>query len=141
MCCFIAPVTEAIITTILGKVIEGREGREMSAGNELPDMFPKQIRIPFSRKMKWLSNMLWGGSALLVFEHVWHGEFTPWFPFFTAAGNPEALSQMLSEVLTVGVGMTVLVTAVWGCMVFVSGAIEKKAAQSLSENAAVSQGG
>lgn len=23
--------------------------------------------------MNWLNNMLWGGSALLAFEHVWHG--------------------------------------------------------------------
>jgi len=33
----------------------------------------------------WLTNMLWGGSLLLAFEHVWHGEETPWFPFLTAA--------------------------------------------------------
>ena len=61
--------------------------------------------------------MLWGGSALLAFEHIWHGEVTPWFPFLTAAGNPEDAMAMLHEMATTGVAMAVLVTAVWAGMV------------------------
>lgn len=135
MGCFIAPVTQAVITTIVCKVVEAKEKKAILAGEVKTDVFPNQIRIPFSRKMKWLSNMLWGGSALLLFEHVWHGEVTPVFPFFTAANS----SEMLMEVSTVGVGMAVLVTLAWGVMVLVSNAIEKKAAEPLSESAVISQ--
>ena len=69
--------------------------------------------------------MLWGGSALLAFEHVWHGEVVPFFPFLTAAKDPEAFSEMLHEMSTVGVSMAVVVTLVWGAMVGVSTALEK----------------
>lgn len=83
-------------------------------------------KIPFSRKLKWLSNMLWGDSVLLAFEHVWHGEVVPWFPFLTAAGNLQDLSAMLHEMSTIGVSMAALVLAVWVRMLAVSGAIEKE---------------
>jgi hypothetical protein len=72
--------------------------------------------------------MLWGGSALLAFEHVWHGEVVPFFPFLTAVKDGEA-AGMLHEMATAGVGMALLVTAVWGLMVAVSSFMEKHAAQ------------
>lgn len=62
----------------------------------------------------------------LVFEHVWHGEIVPWFPFLTAASNPKDASIMLHEMSTVGVTMAALVTAVWGVMVLAVNALEKK---------------
>ena len=70
-------------------------------------------KIPLSRKIHWLSNLLFGGSALLAFEHVWHGEITAWFPFLTAMLSPEDTAEMLHEIATVGVGMAVLITVVW----------------------------
>ena len=70
--------------------------------------------------------MLWGGSALLAFEHVWHGEVTPFFPFLTAASDPESTAVMLQEMGASGVAMALLVTAVWAGMVAVSSAIEKR---------------
>ena len=71
--------------------------------------------------------MLWGGVALLAFEHLWHGEITPFFPFLTAATEgAAAVSEMLHEMATVGVGMAILVTVVWAVMVAVSYAIEKR---------------
>ena len=116
MACFIVPATEAIITTVATKALEKRECKsEYSA------------KIPFSRKLKWLNKLLWGGSALLAFEHVWHGEVTPWFPFLTNAATPESTSEMLHEMATAGVAMAVLVTVVWLGMVAVSSAIEKRA--------------
>ena len=69
--------------------------------------------------------MLWGGSALLAFEHVWHGEVVPFFPFLTAVKDGEA-SEMLHEMATTGVTLAVIVTAVWSIMVLVSNAIEKR---------------
>ena len=74
--------------------------------------------------------MLWGGSALLAFEHLWHGEITPWFPFLTAMKDPSDAMEMLVEMGTVGVLMAALITAAWGCMVLVTNTMEKKALQS-----------
>ena len=70
--------------------------------------------------------MLWGGSALLIFEHVWHGEIVPYFPFLTAAQNPQDTAAMLHEMSTVGVAMAVLVTLIWGIGVAVYSAAERK---------------
>ena len=120
MACFAVPTVEAIVTTIVAKVVEKRE-RAAAPRGDAPG------RIPFSRKLKWLNNMLWGGSALLAFEHVWHGEVVPWFPFLTAAGNPEDTAEMLHEMATVGVTMAVFVTVVWLGMVAVSHVVEKRA--------------
>ncbi len=103
MACFTVPAGEAIVTTIVKKTMEkkGVEKKESSS------------TIPMSRKLKWLSNLLWGGSVLLAFEHVWHGEVQPFFPFLTAMSNPEDTAEMLHEIATVGVSMAVLVTVVW----------------------------
>ena len=76
--------------------------------------------------------MLWGGSALLAFEHLWHGEVVPWFPFLTAAENADDAAEMLHEMSTVGVTMAVLVTAVWGGMAAVASRMGKKAQEALS---------
>ena len=88
-------------------------------------------KTPFSKKLGWLNKLLWGGSALLAFEHVWHGEVVPFFPFLTAAADPEEASVMLHEMATVGVSMAALVTLVWVGMLLVSKALEKKALKAL----------
>ena len=64
---------------------------------------------------------------MLAFEHLWHGEIVPWFPFLTAAGNPEDMSEVLHEMSTVGVTMALLVTFIWIGMVIVTTLMEKKA--------------
>ena len=70
--------------------------------------------------------MLWGGSALLAFEHMWHGEFVPWFPFLTNMSDSASISEIFYEMATVGVIMTIFVVAFWACMVFVSSVLERK---------------
>lgn len=122
MACFLVPATEAAVTTIAEHIVKGKE--EHSEAQELT--CEESRKTPFSHKLKWLNNMLWGGSALLAFEHIWHGEVVPWFPFLTAAGNPEDAMAMLHEMATTGVTMAVLVTAVWAGMVAVSNVIEKR---------------
>ena len=125
MACFLVPATEAIVSTIVTKKIDSKE----SAADTLKVNASEEnlsVHIPLSRKMKWLNNMLWGGSALLAFDHVWHGELTAWFPFLTAASNPVNFTEMLHEMSTVGVAMSVLVTAVWGAMVLVTNTLEKR---------------
>jgi len=126
MACFLVPVAEAVVTTVITKAVKSRE-TEPEALKADTGSFGMGSKIPFSRKLKWLNNMLWGGSALLAFEHVWHGEIVPWFPFLTAASDPAEASVMISEMATVGVSMAALVTAVWGVMLLVTNAMEKKA--------------
>ena len=118
MACFLVPAAEAVVTTVVNKVIKSKE-------KESPT--EEETKIPFSRKLGWLNKLLWGGSFLLAFEHVWHGEVVPWFPFLTAAGNPESATEMLHEMLTSGTAMAILVTVVWAGMVLISNAMEKKA--------------
>lgn len=119
MACFLVPAAEAVVTTIISKAIDKKDQSVDTSR--------------FTHKIKWLNNMLWGGSSLLAFEHLWHGEIVPWFPFLTAAGNPEDMAEVLHEMSTVGVTMAVLVTAVWLGMVIVTNMIEKKAASPVLE--------
>ena len=127
MACLLVPAAEAVITTIAAKVIKSKE--QKAETTETAE------KLPFSRKIKWLSNLLWGGSALLTLEHVWHGEIVPWAPFLTAANDPAATAEMLQEMATVGAGMTAVVTAVWLGMVGVSHIMEKRALKEQTEEA------
>ena len=133
MACFAVPAAEAIVATIVRKTVESKEKKNVLPANALhTDAAEQTAKIPFSRKLRWLTSLLWGGSILLAFEHVWHGEVVPWFPFLTAAADPADAAEMLHEMATVGVTMALLVTAVWGCMVLVSNLIEKRASKSES---------
>ena len=127
MACFTVPAVEAIVVTVVRKVIEKKEKQPEEVSVVLDGTPETAYKIPFSRKLKWLTNLLWGGSALLAFEHVWHGEVVPWFPFLTAAADPADAAEMLHEMATVGVSMAVLVTLVWLAMLGVSSIIEKRA--------------
>ena len=127
MACFLVPAAEAIVTTVVSRVMEKNEKKPAEVRVHLDETPEKASRIPFSRKLKWLNNLLWGGSALLAFEHVWHGEVVPWFPFLTAASDPADAAEMLHEMSTVGVSMAILVTLVWLGMLGVSAIIEKRA--------------
>lgn len=127
MACFLVPAAEAVATTIAAKVIKTKESRSEAVLDSTEQTAPEMLdKIPFSQKLGWLNRLLWGGSALLCFEHVWHGEVVPWFPFLTAAADPSEAGAMLHEMATTGVMMTVLVTAVWLGMLAVSSIIEKR---------------
>ncbi len=110
MACFVVPVGEAIITTIVQKVVEKREKKaagEHTAGTGLT----------WSRKLGWLNKMLWGGSVMLAIDHLWNGELILRPPFLTAASNPAA---MLHEIATLGVVMAAAVTAIWGIVITIA---------------------
>lgn len=126
MACFLAPATEAIIMTIVKKHIEKKEKKlssEMS--EESAALLKSKSALPLSRKLSLLTNMLWGGSALLCVEHIWHGEVVPWFPFLTAMKTPESTYAMLLEIATVGVTMAFAVTLGWGVMMLALHILEK----------------
>ncbi|MCR5417935.1 MAG: hypothetical protein K6E84_03380 [Lachnospiraceae bacterium] len=125
MACFLVPTTEAIVTTAVGKIAKKQE--QSNTADQAVKETEGTEHITFSTKLGWLSKMLWGGSALLAFEHVWHGEVAPYFPFLTAAETAEGARTMLHEMSTTGVSMAVVVTLAWGVMVLVSNALEKSA--------------
>jgi len=122
MACFLVSVAEAAIVKVVEKVAEKNESKKKDDNNEVTE----KVSIPLSRKLKWLSNMLLGGSALLAFEHVWHGEVVPWFPFLTAMSDPADAAEMFHEMATVGVSMAGLITAVWVVMCIVANVIVKR---------------
>ena len=126
MACFLVPAAEAVITTVAAKVMKSKEREETVKISLADGTVADAAKIRFSTKLGWLNKLLWGGSALLAFEHVWHGEVTPFFPFLTAVENGET-AGMLAEMGSAGVLMAVLVTAVWAGMVVVSSAMEKRA--------------
>ena len=119
MACFVVPMAEAMVATAVSKVLIKKD--EQKSMQEIEDGFINDTgscRIG-ARQIKKLSNFLWGGSGLLAFEHLWHGEIMPYFPFLTAANNPADLTKMLHEMSTVGVTMAVVVTLFWGVLTFI----------------------
>ena len=60
-----------------------------------------------------LEKMLWGGTVMLVVDHIINGEVTWHYPFFTALTEAGGAEVMLREMLTVGVPMSLVLTAVW----------------------------
>ncbi len=109
MACFLVPTTEAIVTTVVKK-----------SADKSADKKKIEIKNPFLKRLNWLNNMLWGGSALLAFEHVWHGEIVPWAPFLTNGVSA------VREMATTGVTMAVAVTAVWAGIVAVTNSMAKR---------------
>ena len=107
MACFIVPAAEAAAVTVAKKQIARK-----SRNGATPESTERSLNLV--RKLTWLTNLLWGGALLLAFEHLWHGEVIPYFPFLSALTERSATQQMLMEMGTVGVGMALLVTAVWG---------------------------
>ena len=128
MACFLVSAASAVAVTAAGKAVQHNEEAKLSTDHAVAEAEKTQEKnIPFSRKLMWLAYMLWGGAFLLMFEHVWHGEVVPWYPFLTAASDPESKAEMLHEMSTVGVTMAILVTTAWIAMVVASSIIEKRA--------------
>lgn len=91
MACFIVPLTQAIATTVYRKHLEKKVQLE---GEKRLSTF----NFKLSTRLKTLELMLWGGSMMLLVDHLVNGELFAW---------------NLREVLTIGVPMSVVVTAVW----------------------------
>ena len=126
MACFLVPAAEAVAATAIKKVEEKKEPGMKENITEISE----EVTIPWSRKLQWLTYMLWGGTILLAFEHIWHGEVVPWFPFLTAMSNPADAAEMFHEMATVGVVMAILITVVWIGMCAAADAIMKRPAKT-----------
>lgn len=121
MACFVAPAAVAIATTVIQKVAKKKEAAAAVEGTT-------QVTAgKWTRRLRWLNTMMWGGSALLCLEHIWHGEVVPWPPFLTAMQTPGDVGPMLHEIATVGVAMAVVILATWGIMVGVAEIVERRA--------------
>ena len=112
MACFAVPLAEAVVVSVVKAVTlkKGNSNEKIQVARE---------------KVATLEKMLYGGSALLAVEHMYHGEITFVPPFLTAMKTPEEIFVMLHEMATVGVGMAFLVTAVWGIGRLVSHFVKK----------------
>lgn len=109
MACFLVPAAEAVITTVFAKAVKHHEAKTGKISDS-------EDKLTLSHKLNRLSGFLWGGSGLLAFEHLWHGEISPFFPFLTAAGDPEQMSEVIHEMSTAGVCMALLVTVFWAAL-------------------------
>lgn len=105
MACFVVPLVQAVATSIWRKAAT------------------KAIADPASgallRNLPALEKMLWGGSVMLIVDHIINGELTWMFPFFTALAKEGGWGVMLREMLTVGVPMSLVLTAAWMIWAFI----------------------
>ena len=131
MACFLVSATEALVVTAAAEVVKHQEAKKEVSPDVQPEDLTLREKFPWSRRLMLLAYLLWGGVVLLAFEHVWHGEVVPWFPFLTAMRSPGDAQEMLHEMATVGVSMACLITAVWGCMVGVICSILKRPAAAV----------
>ena len=114
MGCFVAPLTEAVVVAAAALVVKSREKKKEEKTQNLGMTEVKELS---STRLFRLVKLLLGGAVLLIFEHVWHGEVVPYFPFFTAVNEGEdAIVEMWHEIGTAGVTMAVLCTVAWGAV-------------------------
>lgn len=128
MACFLVSTAEAIVVTAAAKIAEKNEMKADSQklAKKAAAETEQQKRLPWSKKLMILAQLLWGGAFLLCFEHIWHGEVVPWFPFLTAMNDPGDKAEMLHEMSTIGVTMAIIVTVTWAIMMIVADRIMER---------------
>jgi len=99
MSCFLVPLVQAAATTLY------RKRNQKSIESQQANLLKRHIPA--------LEKMLWGGSVMLIVDHIINGELTWRFPFFTALGAEGGASVFWGEILTVGIPMSVVLTLVW----------------------------
>lgn len=133
MACFVVPVVEAVVVSAVYAAVRVKENKYTLAHADNSERFETENKRMFSKKLAWLMKLLFGGSFLLAFEHLWHGEIVPWAPFLTAAADPGDRAQMLHEMSTVGIMMAVSVTALWAAMVIISYFVERRNVEAVQK--------
>jgi hypothetical protein len=96
MACFLVPATTGVVTTLLRR------------------KFPERMHP------EWLNAMLGGGSAMLAVEHYAHGEVVFYPPFLTSMKNPQDITQLIKEMVTVGGTMTTVILLLWLTMLIIA---------------------
>lgn len=110
MACFVVPLTQAVVTTVMRKRLKNNSNK-----NIWLSQLPK------------LELMLWGGSLMLVVDHILNGELTWQYPFFTAMQQKDGIYTMLQEMLCVGLPMSCVVTSAYIALVALAYRVESKA--------------
>lgn len=142
MACFLVPAAEAAVMTAVYFKVKKTEretlkfdgsicSEKKAEGAGITDTAAHGI--PWSRKIGWLLNLLWGGAFLLLFEHIWHGEVILSPPFLTAMSSSSDTAAMLHEMSTVGVAMAAFVTAIWVVMIVAADARARKGLHQAAE--------
>ena len=128
MACFLVSTAEAIVVTIAAKAVKNKEmsAESVKLAKNAKIETNQEKKLPWSKKLMILAYLLWGGAFLLCYEHIWHGEVVPWFPFLTAMNDPGDTAEMLSEMGSIGVTMAVIVTVTWAIMMFVADRIMER---------------
>ena len=106
MSCFIVPLMQALATSIYR-----RHNR-----NSINDASCGILK----HKVPALEKMLWGGSIMLIVDHIINGELSWRFPFFTALSQTDGGEVFLRELLCVGLPMSLVLTAVWAIWALLS---------------------
>lgn len=126
MACFLVPAAEAVVVGIASKVKASTKKKEETV---------KTVQgWTWNQKLSLLVKLLSGGAVLLMFEHIWHGEVVPFFPFLTAMGSAEDTKEMLHEMSTVGVTMATIVTFVWVGICVTADTLVKRARKTVGNS-------
>lgn len=83
-----------------------------SAYRKVNEKSIKTADSALKRQIPAFEKMLWGGTVMLIVDHIINGELTWQYPFFTAL-ETGGFPVMLRELITVGVPMSLTLTAVW----------------------------
>ena len=83
-----------------------------SAYRKVNEKSIKTADSALKRQIPALEKMLWGGTVMLIVDHIINGELTWQYPFFTAL-ETGGFPVMLREMLTVGIPMSLVLTAIW----------------------------
>jgi len=121
MACFLVPMAEAVMTDILINRMDRGDAHSNKNSKTSFGYAPVTRFSVGSHEFRWLSQLLWGVSLILMLEHLWTGEVTLSFPFLTALSSYAGTMVMIDEISTTGVMTSILTTFIWFVTVFISG--------------------
>jgi len=121
MSCFLIPLTQAIATT----AIRHHYSRQQATSLIGEDAFHRDVRpfakvhnSPWLRHLPKLELLLWGGSLMLVIDHILSGELSWSYPFFTALTEADGVQALLREILSLGIPMSLVPTLIYLFLVY-----------------------
>lgn len=106
MGCFVVTLVTGIATSATRRIVKSNEKK-----NEINE--ERFTSKKWSERLKYLELSLYGGSFVLMGEHVFHGELSPFPPFLTAMKDASETVVMLKEMATVGTSMALAIIFVW----------------------------
>ncbi len=130
MACFLVTGAEAVVVTAVAQGMKHACMKKEAQKPAKEERLEVPGAMPWYKRLMLLAELLWGGVFLLAFEHIWHGEVVPWFPFLTAMNDPSDKAEMFHEMATIGVTMAVIVTVVWAIIMAVMSAMARRSSSA-----------